>query len=81
MKDFLANQDSLDDQALQVKLRNAVMMSRVDYLVLRVSKVHQGFQVSQEEMVSRELQDRQALKAWQEMGVIMDGLDCQDFKV
>lgn len=44
---FLANQEFPDDRALQVKSRFAVMNKKLDYLVLRVSQAHQGFQVIQ----------------------------------
>ncbi|GLD58534.1 collagen alpha-4(IV) chain-like protein [Lates japonicus] len=63
IRDILACQEFLDGQALQVKLRNAVMRTRLDHLVPRVSQVPQGFQVSQEEKVFQELQDMQAIKA------------------
>lgn len=61
IRDILAYQEFLDDKALQVS--HAVMKMGLDYLVLRVNQVHQGFQVTQEEMVLWEIQDTQARKA------------------
>ncbi|CAB1454559.1 unnamed protein product [Pleuronectes platessa] len=59
---ILAPQELVADQDLQVKLTIAVMKKRLDHLVQRVSQAPQEFQVSQEYMVSRELQDTLALK-------------------